>query len=394
MKITIKSTIHKIFTLDIEGSDTVAALKEKIRETYNHDVASQRIIYSGIGLDPFSFNRESSSCTGKVLADDKMIESFGIKEKDFLVLMVSKPKPTPAPPAAQASSSTPATPAAAPTTDVPPASTTPQAVEPPTVPSTAPQTSTTSPQAFGDSSAFLTGEALQNTVNNMVDMGFHRDQVMRALRASFNNPDRAVEYLMTGIPSHLEAEASAGFAQPAQPAQAPAAPAAAPAAAPVAASAPIPAAGQPQNLFQLAQQQQQGGGAAGAAAGVGQPQINIEALRNLPQIQQIRRELQENPENAQFLIQQLAAANPMLANTLVSNPAILTDLLGFEFESDEPGQLPPGSHVVSVTPEERAAIERLEALGFPREMVLQAYFACDKNEELAANFLFESQFDD
>jgi UV excision repair protein RAD23 len=54
--------------------------------------------------------------------------------------------------------------------------------------------------AFGVTSFFPIGEALQSTISNMVSMGFEPDQVQRALRASYNNPDRAVEYLTTVRP--------------------------------------------------------------------------------------------------------------------------------------------------------------------------------------------------
>ncbi|KIO28437.1 hypothetical protein M407DRAFT_14718 [Tulasnella calospora MUT 4182] len=405
LSITVKTLQQKQFKVDAEPSDTVLQLKEKIEATNGAPIANQKLVYAG-----------------KILADEKTVEECNIKEKDFLVLMVSKPKPAPAPaastPTTSASTSTPA-----PATSVPPLSDqvppapvpapAEPAIQPPAQPTaTGTTTETTASStlppaempAFGDMSAFVTGGALQTSINNLVEMGFPRDQVLAAMRASYNNPDRAVEYLMNGIPEHLQAEARVGAPSttaPTSQAPAPQTPSTAPSAPTVQQQAPA----QPGNLFQAAQQaaQQQGGPGAGrgpGSAGAGGPPLNLAALQNNPMMDQIRQMVQQNPALIQPLLQNLVQTNPELAGALAANPDLLMQLLGaggaggegMEGDDDD-GPIPPGAQVINVTPEERDAIDRLVQLGFPREAAIQAYFACDKNEELAANYLFENGFE-
>lgn len=49
-----------------------------------------------------------------------------------------------------------------------------------------------------------------------------------------------------------------------------------------------------------------------------------------------------------------------------------------------------GQGVIQVTAEEKAAIERLQELGFPHHLVVEAFIVCDRDEQRAAAYLFDN----
>ena len=94
-------------------------------------------------------------------------------------------------------------------------------------------------------------------------------------------------------------------------------------------------------------------GAEGGTTGLG----NLDFLRNNPQFQQLRQIVQTQPRMLEPILQQVGAGNPQLATLIGENPDQFLQLLSEESGDDVP--VPPGAQEISVTEEERDAIERV-----------------------------------
>uniref|UniRef100_A0A2I3G8W1 UV excision repair protein RAD23 n=1 Tax=Nomascus leucogenys TaxID=61853 RepID=A0A2I3G8W1_NOMLE len=205
--ITLKTLQQQTFKIRMEPDETVKVLKEKIEAEKGRDafpVAGQKLIYAG-----------------KILSDDVPIRDYRIDEKNFVVVMVTKTK------AGQGTSAPPeASPTAAPesSTSFPPAPTSGMSHPPPaaredkspseeSAPTTSPESVSGSVPSSGSSgreedaaSTLVTGSEYETMLTEIMSMGYERERVVAALRASYNNPHRAVEYLLTGIPASPEPE--------------------------------------------------------------------------------------------------------------------------------------------------------------------------------------------
>ncbi|XP_041505919.1 UV excision repair protein RAD23 homolog A isoform X2 [Microtus oregoni] len=357
--ITLKTLQQQTFKIRMDPEETVKVLKEKIEAEKGREafpVAGQKLIYAG-----------------KILSDDVPIKEYHIDEKNFVVVMVTKTKTvqgTPAPPevspTAASESSTPFPPApASGMSHPPPPSSEDKSPSEDSATTTSPESISGSVPSSGSSgreedaaSTLVTGSEYETMLTEIMSMGYERERVVAALRASYNNPHRAVEYLLTGIPGSPEPEH--GSVQESQVPEQP------------------------------------------ATETVENP---LEFLRDQPQFQNMRQVIQQNPALLPALLQQLGQENPQLLQQISRHqeqfiqmlnepPGELPDVSDVEGEVGAIGEEAPQMNYIQVTPQEKEAIERLKALGFPESLVIQAYFACEKNENLAANFLLSQNFDD
>jgi len=154
-------------------------------------------------------------------------------------------------------------------------------------------------------------------------------------------------------------------------------------------------------------------------------------------MQRVQQALQDNPQMLAGAIAQLAQENPQILQAIQQNPQALGQMLqdpnaiqqlmmlmqggggglanvldvdanadyddgdnnggggyddgGDEFVNEDYGMMqqnaPQGPQP---TAQEKEAIDRLVAMGFTKQQATEAYFLCDKNEDLAANYLFDN----
>ncbi|XP_073310587.1 ubiquitin receptor RAD23c-like isoform X2 [Primulina huaijiensis] len=394
MKIFVKTLKGTHFEIEVKSEDTVVDVKKNIEKVQGSDVypaAQQMLIHQG-----------------KVLKDETTLEENKVAEKSFVVIMLTKNK---------ASSSVPSTKTVAPSTSVraiqPPNNTqlpiqpvtaaqtpasaiiSPQAVSAPAPLAPAPPTLTPTPtptpapapappassvtDGYGQAASnIVAGSNLETTVQHILDMGcgsWDQDTVVRALRAAYNNPERAIDYLYSGIPEQADVRpvaqtpASGRTVNPSTLATQPAA---------------VPSGGPNSNPLDLFPQ---GLPSLGSNAGG-----TLDFLRGSQQFQTLRAMVRANPQILEPMLQELGKQNPNLVRLIQEHQADFSRLINEPAEEDanileQLGEAMP--QAVTVTLEEREAIERLEAMGFDRDLVLEVYFACNKNEELAANYLLD-----
>lgn len=182
-------------------------------------------------------------------------------------------------------------------------------------------------------------------VNSLVDMGYEKEKAEKAIEAAHGSVDLALEFLNSGN---------------------------------------IPESTGNQNI---------------PSSGSSNSNLPAELVKNASIIKIL---CMNNPEKITSLLNTFKERHPDLINlikqheeefkNLLVSPISQEDINNFK-EIEQELRRPQGPSI-RLTKEESDAVKRLQELGFSQAEAVQAYIACDKNEEMTANYLFEQKMRD
>ena len=277
---------------------------------------------------------------GVILDDSKTLEEYKIKDESIIIMMSSKVKPK----------------------NVQPQSSNTE-VNQPKPEEKKPEEQ--KPVEKKENEPKKTEEKYTQQINSLTDMGFEKSQAEAAIKAARGQIDLAVDFLYNGIPEGINDNAM---------------------------------------------------DEEGDNFGDDYDNNEEDPIKTIASIAKVL--CQNNPGALTELLQSIQQTNPDLMNllkeredefkTLLEQPINEQDYRAFQrFGSQmgiggEEGEGAQHSHGggqrqirLNFTPEEQEAIKRLKDLGnFSEADVIQAYIACEKNEELTANYLFEQKLRD
>jgi UV excision repair protein RAD23 len=300
MKLKLKNLKQQEFDIEIESEQkTVKDLKIEIEKVHGFDANLMKLLHSG-----------------QVLEDAKTLEDYKIKEGNVIILMAAKKKQAPPPqpqPEPQAQQNSESKPEEQPKND-------------------------TANQNKPD---------YTDKINSLVEMGYEKEKVEKALNAASGSIELAIEFLNSdNIPEPNQVNQNMGGG-----------------------SVNIPGTGNmPAELVQQASI------------------MKILCMNNPQKITSLLNIFKERHPDLINLIKQYETE---FKNLLVA-PISQEDINIFrQFEQE---MRRPQGPAIRLTKEESDAVKRLQSLGnFSQAEAVQAYLACDKNEEMAANFLFEQK---
>ena len=335
MKVIIKTLKQVIYNIEISSEkSTILNLKKEIEKLHGFDFSTIKLLFNG-----------------KLLDDSKTLNDYNIQDECTVVMMISKVKPKNIQVSSNASSSQIKT----------------EVKKEEKKEDKKEEKSIDIKKQSEIKTQKSNEDQFAQQINSLVDMGFDRPKAEAAIKAARGQIDRAIEFLNNGIPEGM-------------------------------------------NNIDLNQ------GQSGSLGNDGE-ESNEEDEDPVKKVASLAKVLcQNNPGGLPRLLQSIEQNDPDLMNlikereeefrTLLEQPVNDNDFRTVQrFQQQlglgglggmSQGPMPRQRQIrLNLTPQDREAINRLKDLGnFSEAEVIQAYIACEKNEELTANYLFEQKMKD